>query len=105
VQHEATRSKETGQDMGMCNRLQTPATPIGSLVMSRSAVRVRSSALPQSPYLGHREGVSARKGRDKLVAPAGLRKGTCQERVNAPTAPFMVSATSAGSSTSVMRRS
>jgi hypothetical protein len=45
------------------------------------------------------------RGRPERARRPGLRKGPCQERVSAPTASFMVSATLAGSSTSVMRRS
>src|SRR5918998_5382697 len=42
TQYGAIRSTESRLDMRI---LQPPATPDGSLVMSRSAVRVRSSAL------------------------------------------------------------
>ena len=71
-------------------------------------------ALPNSfraAVLGDREGIGARKkGAGACQSRPGPRKRppqerACQERASAPTASFMVWATSAGSSTSVIRRS
>jgi hypothetical protein len=42
---ERPRAEKVAQICGICKPLHTPATPDRTLVMSRSAVRVRSSAL------------------------------------------------------------